>query len=258
MAGQTRTRVRRGAAFICKLAIVTSGLTFAGVQAVATATPAKAFTVPSAVTDVNPNSIKSPCPGCSPDLFGGRTEAFAVNPINSQIVFAATEFGGIWKSIDHGSSWSHVDAVPLTATSDVKFATSDANLVIATGAYDGSIDNRGGGIWRSTDGGATWSQPATANVCTTVSSNNAHKMAIAPGTPGSLKVFVATDCGLAQSSDSGATWALNSNLPGGTGYLDVKAIPVSGQLYLDVCGVGFHDYYAASKDGGATWPNQDS
>lgn len=254
----SRARTRRAGAFICKLLVVTSGLTFAGVHAISTATPVKAFTVSSAVTDVNPNSIKSPCPGCSPDLFGGRTAAFAVNPINTNIVFAATDLGGLWKSTDHGGTWAHVDQVPLTAMSDVQFASSDVNLIIATGAYDGSIDNRGGGIWRSTDGGATWSQPATANVCTTVSSNNAHKMAILPGTPGSLQVFVTMDCGLAQSSDSGATWTLNSKLPGGTGYLDVKAFTVGSALHIDLCGVGFFDYYTASTDGGVTWPISDS
>src|SRR5215467_13542112 len=97
------------------------------------ATPAAA-SVKSAVTDVNPDSLTSGT------LFGGRVEDFAVNPINPTIVFAATEFGGLWKSTDSGHSWSHVDAVPLTNMQDVKFAPADANLVIATGSYDGSID----------------------------------------------------------------------------------------------------------------------
>jgi hypothetical protein len=106
--------------------------------------PAHAGPAPSAVTDVNPNSLTSG------NLFGGRVVAFAVNPINTQLVFAASKFGGLWKSTNHGSSWAHIDQVPLTAMQDVQIASRDTNLVIATGAYDGSTDNRGGGICAGT------------------------------------------------------------------------------------------------------------
>jgi uncharacterized repeat protein (TIGR01451 family) len=213
------------------------------IPAAFTHAPAGAFTAPSEVTDVNPNSLTSG------NLFGGRTVAFAVNPINTQIVFAATEFGGLWKSTDHGSSWSHVDQVPLTAMQDVQFAASDANLVIATGAYDGSIDNRGGGIWRSTDGGSTWAKVPSGDVCQ-LSGNSARKIGIGTGTPGSLPVFVATPCGLAQSTDSGATFSFN-NAAGNNNFWDVKVRQVNGNTQVDACG---SNGYSRSNDGGVTWP----
>ena len=172
---------------------------------VGTASPAGAA-VPSAGTDVNPSLADF----TSGTLFGGRTEAFVVNPVNANIVFAATEFGGLWKSTDHGNSWSHLDAVPLTNMQDVKFSSSDANLVIATGGYDGSIDNRGGGIWRSTDGGTTWAKAPFTNFCVPLSSNGALKIVMGSGMPGHITVFVGTNCGLAKSTDSGATWSLLS------------------------------------------------
>jgi Bacterial Ig-like domain (group 3) len=215
------------------------------VMVVVGASPADAIPT-SVVTDVNPNSLGSGT------LFGGRVEAFAVDPTNSNIVFAASEFGGLWKSTNKGGSWSHVDAVGLTAMNDVKFAASDSNLVIATGFGDGSSDNRGGGIWRSTDGGTTWGQPPGSNLCAPAS-GNAYKVAIAPGTPGSLTIFVGTDCGLAESNDSGATWTINS--PAGGRFWDVAVQTVSSNLQVDACGDGG---YFRSNDGGATWPVQNN
>ena len=200
---------------------------------------------PSAVTDVNPNSLTAGT------LFGGRTVNFAVDPSNSNHVFAATELGGLWQSSNRGATWSHVDQVPLTAMEDVKFATSDPNLVIATGAYDGSIDNRGGGIWRSTNGGTTWAKAPGSDLCV-LPGNNGREIAIAPGTPGSLTVLVGIDCGLAKSTDSGASWTFVG--PPGNGLIwDVKVRSVSGHLQVDACGSGG---YVRSNDGGSTWPTR--
>src|SRR5262245_33211602 len=90
-----------------------------GLAVTAASTPsAAAFTAPSVVKDVNANSLTSGT------LFGGRVEALAANPVNTQIVLAAIEFGGLWRSNDGGAHWAHVDSLPLTAMDDVKFSSS--------------------------------------------------------------------------------------------------------------------------------------
>ena len=240
-----RQRLRRIGAALAGTSLALGTLVL---QEVAIPLTARGFNTPSAVTDVNPNSLTAGT------LFGGRTVNFAVNPINTQIVFAATEFGGLWRSNDHGSTWSHVDQVPLTAMQDVKIASSDVNLVIATGAYDGSIDNRGGGIWRSIDGGNNWTKaPGGSDVCLGLAQNNGKEIAIAAGTPGSLTVLVGTDCGIAKSTDSGNTWSL-VNPPGNNQIWDVKVRTIGGgNLQVDACGDGG---YVRSLDGGTTWPTE--
>ncbi|HZC53328.1 MAG TPA: hypothetical protein VE441_12635, partial [Mycobacterium sp.] len=231
---------------ISGFAVVLSAAGFAVGVLATTAPSADASPAPPAVTDVNPDSLTAG------NLFGGRVVAFAVNPINTQLVFAASEFGGLWRSTNHGASWSHVDQVPLTAMQDVQIASSDTNLVIATGAYDGSTDNRGGGIWRSTDGGNTWAKAPGSDLCAPIRRNNARKVAIAPGTPGSLTVLVGTDCGIARSTNSGASWTL-VNPPGNNLIWDVDVRQVSGNIQLNACGDGG---FVRSNDGGVTWPTE--
>ena len=99
---------------------------------VVSAPPAAAFVAPSPVKDISANGVGSGV------LFGGRTEALGVNPVNRSIILAAVEFGGLWRSNDAGAHWAHVDGLPLTAMDDVKFAGSDPGLVVATGEYDGT------------------------------------------------------------------------------------------------------------------------
>jgi len=199
--------------------------------------------IPPAVTDVNPTA--SP----SEPKFGGRVTALTVDPVNAQNVYAAGELGGVWHSTDQGLHWSHVDDVPLFVTRDVEIAPTDSSLIVATGDYDGRVVSKGG-IWRSTDGGATWAKPATADPgCTTEPS--AYHTAIAPtGSPGSIKIWVGTSCGIAYSADSGQTWTHFS--PNGLAgrVWDVQARDLGGGVFqVDACG---DNGYARSTTGGAT------
>jgi Bacterial Ig-like domain (group 3) len=178
---------------------------------------------------------------------GGRVQAMAINPTNPNQVFAASENGGLWESSNGGNLWSHVDALPFWQDNDVAIAASDPNLVIVTGNYDGRTSSEGG-IWRSTDGGATWSKPATADPSCT-SQPSAYGIAIAPGVPGSLNIWVGDSCGVAYSSDSGATWT-HFALPGiSGGAWDVTVRPAGSTFQVDACG---SQGVSQSTSGGAT------
>ena len=213
------------------------------VVALTTARPAAAFTAPPAVHDVSANSVGAG------QLFGGRNEALAVNPVNGSIVLAASEFGGLWRSLDSGTHWSHVDALPLTAMDDVKFAASDPSLVIATGEQDGVSTTTTAQTYISRDGGGSWTR-ATANSCGGGNARSAHKISIGTGTAGNLPVLVATDCGLIRSNDSGTTWSDVAPAGVGSQFWDVAILGTGASSTLYACGgAGFF----TSPDNGGSW-----
>jgi photosystem II stability/assembly factor-like uncharacterized protein len=139
---------------------------------------------------------------------GGRAVAIAVNPTNAQAIMVASETGGLFSSSDGGNTWQHADGLPNFGVNDVAFAPQSAgsNIVVATAGADFAANNNGF-IWRSTDRGNTWSQPAgslpTPNPPACPNRANAYGLSFEPNT---AKVYVATDCGLAVSRDAGATW----------------------------------------------------
>jgi len=210
---------------------------------------------PSAVTDVGHN------PNPAEPRFGGRCLGISVSPTNISNAFVASELGGIWRTTDGGGTWSHIDDVPLTIARDVMYDPQDANILIATGRYDCTVANNGG-IWRSTDGGASWSKPATSNPTCNNSETSAWGISIPNDPVAHVNIYVATDCGLAISNDSGASWThvdpcravdaafCNSASP----FFDVEARVVGGNIQVDVCG---NEGFFRSTDGGTTWSAPD-
>jgi hypothetical protein len=223
------------------------GLAFAvtvvltGSRPVAFATPSAFALPPPSVTPYQPN-VK----------WGGRTVAVDVSPANSAVAIAASESGGLFATSNSGATWSHIDTLAPFRMSDVKFAPGNAQIVIASTWGDSRTAN-GGGIWRSTDGGANWQKPPTADppsgpLCS--SRFNTWGIAFAAGTN---DVFVGTDCGVAVSHDLGATWThvvLDPTSLSGRAVFAVTAQSGATGSIVDTCGADGHH---RSTNGGATW-----
>jgi hypothetical protein len=246
MGGRTRLRF---------LAVHLQVLMVASASAVVGAAPqffvpmnAFAYVGAALVQNVSPTTTGSPSVAV---YFGGRVESLAVNPSNANIVLAASELGGLYRSTNGGANWSHVDSLPMTAMRQVKFAPTDPNLVIATGNADSHVSDQGG-VWRSTDGGSSWTH--VPDQCTP---GNAYGADIAPtGTPGNITVYVTNLCGLMRSTNSGASFT--SVYPGGAccqAFEDVKASFVGGNIQVDTCGT--QGFFRSANNGG-TWTPVDN
>ena len=112
------------------------------------------------VRDISPD--QSTLDAANPNgASGGRVNGLGVDRTTPARVYAASEWGGLFRSTDSGLTWAHLDGHVPTATWDVEVDPTNSNRVYATSFYDGRVNSRSG-INVSTDGGATWTHPATA------------------------------------------------------------------------------------------------
>ena len=100
-----------------------------------------------------------------PGNIGGRTRSIIVHPSNPRIMWVAAVAGGIWKTTDGGQSWGPLaDFMTSLNVSTLVIHPSNPDVLYAgTGEGFYNIDAfQGAGVFRSTNGGATWQQiPAT-------------------------------------------------------------------------------------------------
>ena len=94
-----------------------------------------------------------------PTIMGGRVADVAVVESNPSIFYVGTAHGGLWKTINAGTSFEPIfDDQPTPSIGDVTIAPSNPN-VLWVGS--GEPQNRqsspwGMGVFRSTDAGMTW------------------------------------------------------------------------------------------------------
>jgi photosystem II stability/assembly factor-like uncharacterized protein len=94
---------------------------------------------------------------------GGRSVAVAGVRSNQNLFYMGGVEGGIWKSTNYGSSWVNISDGKIPGIADpigaLAVAPPDAKVIYAgTGEADIRSDfDTGDGVYRTTDGGKTWS-----------------------------------------------------------------------------------------------------
>jgi photosystem II stability/assembly factor-like uncharacterized protein len=176
--------------------------------------------------------------------------ALAIDPQSPDTVYAGIGYGGVFKSTDGGASWSAVSSGLPTTPNGVAACVPNSNAYVAvtilvidpqnpstlfaqTGG-PGSISCKAAGIYKSTDGGTTWS---AANSGFGFPGPVVTTLAIDP--QNSSTVYAANGGGIFKSADGGASWsAVNSGLT----TLNVQTLAIDPQnpstLYAGTNGGG--------------------
>ena len=111
----------------------------------------------------------------------GRITALAIDPNCSQTrcrVWAAAAGGGIWRTDNalsgNGASWTFISGSFATNAIGTLTYTRDDTLYAGTGEPNASADSEAGfGIYKSTDGGNTWTHLAAPRRCPTGTASTA-------------------------------------------------------------------------------------
>jgi hypothetical protein len=133
----------------------------------------------------------------------GRVSAIAVDPGDPQHLLLGAAGGGIWESADSGATWaSRTDAMPSLAIGAVEFDPTAPNVVYAGSGEGNFYANLGAGVYKSNDGGSSWTVAATAPFL----GIGFFRLVVDPNKPN--LIYAATTHGFFKSTTSGATWTL--------------------------------------------------
>jgi len=171
----------------------------------------------------------------------GRVCQMKFHPTNPQKVYAVSASGGLWISLNGTVSWNKcgTDALPLTACASVCVDyTNDSILYLGTG--DPNYYSTDLGIYKSTDGGNTWS-PANTGCGTAMA------VEILMDPADHMTLVAATSGGIYKSTNGGVTW-VSKLAVGQFTDMEMKPSAASRTLYA----VNFSNFYK-SEDFGDTW-----
>jgi hypothetical protein len=169
-----------------------------------------------------------------PASMSGRISDLAVYEANPSIYYVATAHGGVWKTVNNGTTFvPQLQDHGLMSVGDVAISQSNPDLVWAG---MGESNNRqstswGDGIYKSTDGGKTYTHMGLR------SSRHINRVLIDPRD--NDVVFVAAtgslwgpggDRGIYKTADGGRTWKQVLKVDDDTGANDLVMDPANSQV----------------------------
>jgi photosystem II stability/assembly factor-like uncharacterized protein len=200
---------------------------------------------------------------------GGRTVAAVGVPRQPNVFYIGVNNGGVWKTTDYGRVWTPVfDSVATGSVGAIAVAPSDPNIL-----YVGSGEGLqrpdlsvGDGIYKSTDGGATWRHLGLRE------GQQIAQVLVDPRDPN--RVFAAVlghpygpnvERGVFRSTDGGETWQKVLYRDENTGAMDLAFDPANPEVLYAVLWaarqapwengwtLSANNGLYKSTDGGTTW-----
>jgi photosystem II stability/assembly factor-like uncharacterized protein len=164
-----------------------------------------------------------------PAITGGRIDDIAVDPANRDVIYAGAATGGVWKTVNGGTTWAPIfDGFGTTSIGDIAVAPSNPAVVwVGTGeANNRQSSSWGNGVYKSTDGGQTWTLMGLADT------KHIGRIIIDPRNP--EIVYVAAlghlwgpnrERGVFKTTDGGRTWTNTKFIDENTGFVDLAMDP---------------------------------
>jgi hypothetical protein len=203
-----------------------------------------------------------------PANFMGRMSDVVGIPSPSKTVFVAAAAGGIWKSTNNGITWRPTfDDKRVISMGMLAIAPTDTQQVWAGTGEPNSRNSiePGGGIYKSTDGGITWTLKGLEKT------EQIGRIVVHPTNPNT--VFVAAlgaawrsnpERGLYRTTDGGNTWTLVKHVSDKAGMIDVAINPQNPNIMFAASWERYRTPYSLksggpgsglwkSTDGGTTW-----
>jgi len=118
-----------------------------------------------------------------PGNLGGRIRGLAVDPSNGNVIYAGSVSGGVWKTTNGGEAWTPLmDGEVNLNVSALVMKPGNSNVLYAgTGeAFLNADALPGRGVFKTTDGGQTWTRFHEANGLNTAFIT---QLAISPAAP---------------------------------------------------------------------------
>jgi photosystem II stability/assembly factor-like uncharacterized protein len=203
-----------------------------------------------------------------PGAASGRVMSIAVNPKNKFEYYVGVASGGVWKTVNDGTTWTPVfDGEGSYSIGWVAMDPDDSSVVwVGSGESNSQRSvSYGDGIYRSDDGGKNWQNLGLKK------SEHIGRVVVDP--KDSKIVYVAAegplwgpggDRGLYKSTDGGKNWKSVLTISENTGVVDVALDPSNSDVvyaaayqrrrhvYTLIDG-GPESAIYKSTDGGATW-----
>ncbi len=187
--------------------------------------------------------IAKPDNGTGQPNGNGRLNAICFHPTDEDIIWVGAASGGLWKTADGGQTWSsNTDDLASLGVSSIVINPNNTNIMyMGTGDRDAG-DAPGRGVFKSTDGGQSWTQSNSG-----MGNREVSHMIMHPTNPS--YILAATSGGIYRTQNAGSTWTLESNT---SFFKDIKYKPGSSTVVYATETSGTAGFYR-STDGGDNW-----